>query len=194
MAMNHPCTGILGIELYDFRLRYSDENGVGWVPGGFGCAAAFRAGDDELVAMQMDRMMIHAEIDEAKSNTAAEAHDERRSHWSGDAVHGEPVELHVGGVGDGVVGKNGPLLQDDAEIVVDVRGVRVLRMGDEHAEQADHFLHGTVRVVEKRTRLVNREFVRKSFAGSDGFLADERDPVLLNGHFKPVPLQGSAFG
>ena len=44
-------------------------------------------------------------------------------------------------------------------------------MRDEHAEEADHFLHGAVSVVEESAFLMNGEFIGISFAGSDGFLA-----------------------
>src|ERR1700720_973545 len=71
VAVDHPVAGIFGFELDDFGLRDANENGVGGIPGGFGSAAAFGAGDDELVAVEVNWMVVHAEIDEA--GTAATA-------------------------------------------------------------------------------------------------------------------------
>ena len=84
-------------------------------------------------------------------------------------------------------------MEDDSEVVVDLWRVRSWRMGDEQAEQADHFLHGAVRVIEEGTFLVNREFVGKSFAGGDGLLADEGDAVLFDGDFQAMPVHGGAL-
>src|SRR6266481_6947835 len=102
MAVDHPVAGIFGFELDDFGLRDADENRVRGIPGGFGSAAAFGAGDDELIAVEMNGMVIHTEIDEAEADAAAETRDERRDGGSGGAVEGEPVEFHGGGIGDGV--------------------------------------------------------------------------------------------
>ena len=66
-------------------------------------------------------------------------------------------------------------------------------MGDEHADQANHFLHGAVRVIEKSSFLMNREFVGKSFAWCDGFLADVGHAILLDGNFQTMPVHGSAL-
>ncbi len=67
-------------------------------------------------------------------------------------------------------------------------------MGDEQAQQADHFLHGAVGVVEKSAFLVDGEFVGIRFAGRDRFLADEGHAVLFDGDFQAVPVHGGAFG
>jgi hypothetical protein len=124
---------------------------------------------------------------------APQANDKRSGGRSGKAVEGEPIELHGGSVGDGVVGKHGPLLENDGEIVMGMRSVRGLRMNDDGAEEADHFLHGTVSVVEEGAFLVNGEFIGKRAAGRNGFLADPRNAVLLDGDFEAVPVHGSAF-
>ena len=66
-------------------------------------------------------------------------------------------------------------------------------MGDEEAEEADHFLHGTVRVIEKSAFLVDSEFVGVGFAWRYRLLADEGDAVLFDRDFEAVPVHGSAF-
>jgi len=194
MAVNHPVAGIFGFELDDFGLCDADEDSIGGVPGGFGGAAAFRTGDHELVAVKMNGVVIHAKVDEPEAHAAAEARDERCGGGSGEAVEGEPVEFHGGGVGNGVGRKKGPFLEDDGVIVIGVRRVGRLRMGDEESDEADHFLHGAVGVVEKSAFLVDSEFVSVGFTGRDGFLADEGDAVLFDGHFEAVPVHGGAFG
>ena len=78
--------------------------------------------------------------------------------------------------------------------MIDVRRVGSLRVGDEYAEKADHFLHGAVGVIEESAFLVDREFIGVGFAGGDGLLADEGDAVLFDGNFEAVPVHGSAFG
>src|SRR6266436_10258325 len=111
VTVNHPVAGIFGFELDDFGLCDADEDRVGGIPGGFGSAAAFGARDDELVAVEMDGVVIHAEVDEAETDAAAEARNEWRGGGGGEAVEGEPIEFHGGGVGNGVGRENGPFLE-----------------------------------------------------------------------------------
>jgi len=110
VAVNHPGARIFGVELDDFRLSDTDQYGVCGIPGGFGSTATFGASDDELIAVKVDGVMIHAKIDEAEADAGAETDDEGRSHRRDNTIHGEPVEFHAGGIGNGVVGENGPLL------------------------------------------------------------------------------------
>jgi len=152
------------------------------------------SGDDELMAVKMDRMMIHAEVDEAEADPAAETNKKRSGRRSAASVEGEPVEFHGSGVGNGIIGKDGPFLENDAVVVIDWRRVGDFRMGDEHAEQANHFLHGAVSVIEEGAFLVDGEFVGEGAAGRDGFLADEGDAVLFDRNFEAVPVHGRAFG
>ena len=48
--------------------------------------AAFRSGDVERVTMNVNRMMIHAKVDQADADTIAKADDQRRDGWPGFAV------------------------------------------------------------------------------------------------------------
>src|SRR5439155_17484674 len=64
------------------------------------------------------RVMVHAEIHHPDAHAATMTHQQRRRVWAGLAVEGQPVELHIGGVGNVAVGQDGPLLQHDSEIVI----------------------------------------------------------------------------
>ena len=87
-----------------------------------------------------------------------------------------------------------PILEDDGVVVMSVRRVGRLRVGDEETKEADHFLHGAVSVIEKSAFLVDRKFVSVDFARRDRLLADEGDAVLFHGDFEAVPVHGGAFG
>ena len=100
--MEHPVAGVVGDELDVARLGDADEHGVAGPPRGLRDAAAFGAGDVEGVAVQVHRVVIHAEVHEPDAHAAAERHDHRRDGGAGLAVEDEPVELHVHGVRDGV--------------------------------------------------------------------------------------------
>src|SRR5271157_912986 len=135
--MDHPRAGILGIELDNFSLGHTDEHGVGGIPGGSRCAATFGAGDDELISVEVNWVMIHSEIDEAETHATALANDQRSGGRRRKTIEGEPIEFHGGSVGNGVVGEDGPLLENDGEIVIGVRSVGLLRMNDEGADETD---------------------------------------------------------
>jgi hypothetical protein len=187
--VDHPCAGILGIEFDDARLRDADEHGVHWIPCGFGGAAAFRAGDHELVAVQMNRMVIHSEVDDAQPHPAAQPRQHRSYRGGGNPVERQPVELHGRSVRHCVARQNGPLLQDQAIIMVGVWAIRCFWVRDEEADLADHFLHGAVGMVKEGSFLMHGELVRVRFAGGHRFLADPRNAVLFDGDFQAVPMQ-----
>jgi len=75
MAVKHPVAGITGDEFHIARLCDADEDSIARAPGGFGLAAAFGAGDDKLMTVKVDGMVVHAEIDQADADAFAMAHD-----------------------------------------------------------------------------------------------------------------------
>src|SRR5258708_1247629 len=119
MAVQHPVARIICDKLDVARLRYTHEHRVSRTPCRFGLAASFRSRDHELMAVKMDRMVVHTEVDQADADSLPVAHDERSVGWTGFSVEGKPVELHVHGVRDIDVWQDGVLLQDDDEIPVD---------------------------------------------------------------------------
>ena len=75
MAMQHPVAFILRNEFDIARLRYADNHRIARIPARFRNAPAFRAGDVKLMAVQMNRVMIHAEIDDANAHALALFHN-----------------------------------------------------------------------------------------------------------------------
>ena len=93
------------------------------------------------MAVQVNRVMIHSQIDHADANSITEANNERSVGWSSFPVNQQPVEFHVHGVRNDVVRQNGVLLQNHHEVFVCGRPIRLLRMHDEGSKHAHHFLH-----------------------------------------------------
>src|SRR5271154_390552 len=142
----------------------------------------------------MNRVVVHAHINDAHSDAAPETGNHRGDGWGGDTVESEPVELHRGGIRNGVVWEDGPLLKNHAKIVIGAGLVGALWMRDEESNHTHHFLHGAVGVIEECALLMDREFVGVFFAWRDGLLADPRHAVLLYGNFEAVPVNRSGFG
>ena len=98
--------------------------------------------------------MVHSQVDEAQPDAIIQPNDQGSSCWTRLAVEGQPVELHIHGVRDGIVGKDCELLKDNREIFV-YRGIVVFfGMHDEGPDHPHHFLHRHMRVVKKRPGLV----------------------------------------
>src|SRR5260370_34784122 len=66
-------------------------------------------------------------------------------------------------------------------------------MRREKPDLAPHFLHGAVRVIEKRSFLMHRELVNVLFSRRNGLLADVGHAVLPDGNLQTVPVQGSGL-
>ena len=98
------------------------------------------------------------------------------------------------GVGNGDIGQNGVFLQNDCEISIYSRPVRLLGMHDEGADHAHHFLHRHVRVVKVGTFLVKCEFIDESPARRDRVLATPRRSVHLDRHLESMPVHRCRFG
>src|SRR5713101_8028868 len=194
MAMQHPVAGIAGNELHIARLRYSYEHRVSRSPRGLWLSSPFRAGDHKLMAVKVDRMVVHSQIDEADADALPVPHDERSVGRTGFSVEGEPVELHVHGVRHLDVRQDGVLLHNDCEVFIGARLVWLLGMHDERADHAHHFLHRHVRVVEVGAFLVEREFIDKAAPGRDRVLTRTRRTVHLVWDFEAVPMHRCRFG
>src|SRR5437870_8431286 len=144
--------------------------------------------------MKMNGMVVHAKVDQPNAHAFPMPRDQRSSGWPGFTVEGEPVELHVHGVGNCNVRQNRVFLQDDEEIFFNARFVRLLWMHDERTDHSHHFLHGHMRVIEVGSFLAECEFVDKSTAGRDGVLAGTRCAVHLDRNLESVPVHRSWFG
>src|SRR6516164_2624092 len=67
-------------------------------------------------------------------------------------------------------------------------------MRNEHSDQPDHFLHGAVRMIEKRSFLMHGELVGISCTWRHRFLADPRHAILFDGNLQTMPVQRSTLG
>src|SRR5712691_10579345 len=141
MAMKHPVTGIVRYKLDIARLRHSYQDRISRTPRGLRLSSSFRAGHDKTVAMKMNGVVVHAEVDQANPHTLTVSHDQRSCRRSRFAIEGEPVELHVHGVRHRDVWQDGILLQNDCEVSIGARLVWFLRMHYERADHPHHFLH-----------------------------------------------------
>src|SRR5882762_1841689 len=194
MAVQHPVAGIAGGKLHIAGLRYTHEYRVSRSPRGLRLSSSFRAGDNKSVAMKMNGMMVHSEVDEANPDSIPVTDDQRCGCRSGLAVEGEPVKLHVHGVRYLDVWQDGILLHNDREVFIGARLVWLLGMHDERADHPHHFLHRHVRVVEISAFLVEREFIDKAATGRDRVLTRTGRSVHLARDFEAVPVHRRRFG
>src|SRR5687768_18572857 len=77
VAMKHPVTHVFGIELDVPGLSDTDQDSVLSGETVDGSAARLGSGHDKLVAMQMDRMVVHADVDEPDPHALALLDDHR---------------------------------------------------------------------------------------------------------------------
>src|SRR5258708_36992148 len=94
MAVQHPVARITGYELHVTRLGYSHEHGVSRSPCRFGLATSLRSRGHDLVAVEMDRMVVHAEVDQADADSFPLPHGMRSVGGPGCSVEGAPSVLH----------------------------------------------------------------------------------------------------
>ena len=133
-------------------------------------------------------MMVHAHVHQSDTHPAAVPNHDRRRIRSSFSVEGQPVEFHVCCIRHIIVWQDRPLLHDDPEIVIDLWGPWLCWMNHKHPDHPHHFLHRSVRVIEKSARLVQSELVYKLPTGSDRRLADVWHAVHRHGNFKSVPV------
>src|SRR5271170_2192052 len=67
-------------------------------------------------------------------------------------------------------------------------------MGHKKSNHPHHFLHGAMRVIEKRSLLMHGKFVNIFFSRRDRFLANPRHAVLFDGNFQSMPVNRGRFG
>src|SRR6516165_10312950 len=194
MAVEHPVTKIVRYKLDIAGLSNADKNSVAGPPGGFWLTASFSPRDDELVPVQVDRMVIHPQINQANTNTLSVPHNQRSCSWTRFSIEGEPIELHVHGVRDVDIRKDCVLLQDYDEVLVHGQLVGFFRMHDERADHAHHFLHRHVRVIKVSPFLVQREFVNEPATWWDRVLAGTGRSIHIVWNLETVPVHRCRFG
>ena len=77
MTMKMPIARIVRDELNVAGLRHAHEHGVRRLDGRRTYASALRSRHRELMAMQMNWMVIHTEIDEPDADALSEFHQQR---------------------------------------------------------------------------------------------------------------------
>ncbi len=88
MTVQHPFTGIIRDELEVAGLRNANQHGISRTPRAFGLPSGFRSSHNEGVTVQVNRMVVHAKVDEAHPDATAQPHDQ----WRG---HGTQIPLKV---------------------------------------------------------------------------------------------------
>src|SRR6185312_16085576 len=83
---------------------------------------------------------------------------------------------------------DGIFLQQDDEILIDARLTRAFGMHDERTKAAEHLLHRHVRVIEVRSRLMQRELINKAPTRLDWLLAQAGRTVHAVGNFETMPV------
>src|SRR5882672_10942979 len=100
MAGQHPVTRTLGDKFDVTRLRHTHEHRVSRAPGRLRLSPSFCSRDYKLMTVEVDWVVIHPEVDQANAHPFPMPYEQRSSGRPGFPVEGEPVELHVHGVGD----------------------------------------------------------------------------------------------
>lgn len=94
--------------------------------------------------------------------------------WCGEraaaAVDRVPVPVHPHRVGDGLVGLNEEVLENQSKIAIHRRVPDLLGVDDEPPDHADRLLHRNMCVVEERAFLVHIKLVDKGAARFDHVL------------------------
>jgi len=103
--VQHPVTGICSDKFDVARLRYTHEHRVSWAPCRLGLASSFRARNDKLMAMKVNRVVIHAEVDQANTHTLTVPHNQRSRRRRRSAVQGEPVDSMLMEFGTVILGR-----------------------------------------------------------------------------------------
>src|SRR5713226_1472761 len=111
MAVQHPVAGIVCDKFDVARLRHTDEHRVPWAPGRFRLSPSFCSRDYKLVAVEVDRMVVHAEVDQANPYAFTVPHNQGSRRRPRSTVECEPVELHIHRVRNGDIRQDGVLLR-----------------------------------------------------------------------------------
>ena len=120
--MQHPVTDVFGVELDVAGLRDTYQDRILREPERLRLSSSLRSGHHELIAMKVNRVMVHAQVHDADANPLSLFHQHGCGVGTGPAIEGHPVEFHGHCIGHGVVRKDGPFLEQDPEVAVDFRG------------------------------------------------------------------------
>src|ERR1700685_1216427 len=103
MAVKHPCPRVIRDKFHIARLSHAHQYRVSGVPGRLRDTTAFRACYIKSMAVKVDRVVIHSEIDHSDTNAVAQPHNEWSRSWTGLSIKEQPIEFHVHGVRNSIV-------------------------------------------------------------------------------------------
>ena len=163
----------------------------------FGHPAAVGAGDLELEAVDVDRVIGHGQVAHAHAHALVEPGDEVIDAGKHAAVPGPQVEVEHGVDARGhrarldVVSRH-----QEAIVAVDPVQVRVLRMHHQRAHHAHRHLHHFVgvRVIHEGARLLQLELVGEGLAGRNLRLVETAHAVHAGGQEDAVPVDRRVLG
>src|SRR5260370_7984290 len=92
MAVQHPIAGILCDKFDIPRLRHAQKHRVSWAPGRRWLSSSFCARDYKLMAVKVDRMVVHPQIDQADADALSMTHNKRGVAWTRFSVEGHPAQ------------------------------------------------------------------------------------------------------
>src|SRR5262249_39366154 len=137
-------------------------------------------------------MMLHrAEVHQTHAHTLAQLHYHRCRERTTAPVDRMPVPIHERSVGNGGIGWNEEVLVDQRKVSINGRVVGYFGMNDEKPAHAHRFLHCHMRMVEKRTGLMQIEFILECGARLDQVLHQSRNTIHFDRQLEAVPMHGS---
>ena len=159
--------------------------------------AAIGAGDREVDAVQMNRVIGHGEVAHANAHPVSQAHHQRIDARKRAAVPGPQVEIEHGrdlrrvAAGIDVVG-----IDEEHEVAVHAMQRRIFRVHHDEAHHAHGHLHHLVgvRVIHEGAGLLHLEFVDESLAGLNLRLGQTAHAVHAVGQQDAVPVDGGVLG
>ena len=159
--------------------------------------AAVGAGDREVDAVQMNRVVGHGEVAHADAHPFAQTGHQRIDTRERAAVPRPQIEIEHGvdlrGIAAGidVVG-----VDEEHEVAVHAMQRRILRMHHDEPHHAHRHLHHLVgvRVIHEGAGLLHLEFVDEGLAGLDLRLVQTADTVHAIGQQDAVPVDGGVLG
>src|SRR2546430_10827349 len=119
MAVEHPIAHSICHELDIPCLSHTDECRVPARPDCLRLPRSFASRLPEREAVQMNRMVIHAEVDNSDANALTVANDQGCRSRACLTIEREPVELHVHAVRNRAVRQNGVFLESDEIVLID---------------------------------------------------------------------------
>ena len=155
--------------------------------------AAIGAGDLEVVAVHVDRMVRHGQVAHTHADAIVFGDDERTDAWEDAAVPRPQVEVgHLHNARHIRTGFDVICVYEEGKVPIHGHKLRVFGVNDEHSHHAHRHLHHLVgmRVVHERARLHEIELVDESLPDRDVWLRKSPNPIHSGRENHSVPVDG----